>query len=519
MKTITVSLPFDQDIKEYVQQNYPLAKEFRIVSKSLDARKAPLGRKPLYQYQVVLIEDTVDHQITSEQFEDLASKSKTMPIIVGTGPAGLFCAIRLAEYGIPSIILERGDRVPKRMQKISKYWRYGELDSESNVCFGEGGAGLYSDGKLITRVKSEYIPYVMKKFVEFGAPPETEYLANPHLGSNKIRTLIGVMTKELENKKCDLKFNSKVVDFIFDDQKRTKGVILENGERIYSDTVIVATGHSAREIYHIFESHQVAMKPKDFAIGVRIEHHRKFIDQIQHGQFADDPLLGAARYRLSFHNEETNRGTYSFCMCPGGYVLASSTDKEGIVTNGMSNNNCNSAWSNAALVVTVHTEQDCKVKEEGVLAGLNFIESIEKKAYSISKELASGREIPAQNVVDFLENKVSSSFLKTSTPSQLVAVDLRNILPPFVIEHLKDALYKFDDLIDGFSQGGILLAPETRTSSPVTIIRDANTLESISHQGLYPAGEGAGYAGGITSAAVDGVKIAESIKNKLKHQA
>lgn len=518
MKTISVSLPFDQDIKDYVAENYSWAVEFHIISKSLDARKAPHGRKPLFQYQIELFAQVDEIPKIEDTFVDLSKhiKGKSRPVIIGSGPAGLFCALRLAEYGIASTILERGDRVPQRMQKISKYWRYGELDAESNVCFGEGGAGLYSDGKLITRVKSEYIPYVMRKFVQFGAPADTAYLSNPHLGSNKIRSLIAVMTKELESKGCDLRFNCKVVDFIFDKTGKTQGVILDNGEKIYSEHIVVATGHSAREMYHILHQHQVAMKPKDFAIGVRVEHQRKYIDKMQHGEFAEHEILGAARYRLSHHNKYSERGTYSFCMCPGGYVLASSTDKEGIVTNGMSNNTCSSAWSNAALVVTVRVEKDCRVKEEGVLAGLNFIENIEKKAFVLSKKLATGREIPAQKMTDFLLDRVSTDFPKTSTPSQLVAVDLREVLPDFVIEHLKEALSKFDAQIKGFSEDGLLLAPETRTSSPVTVLRDSVSYESLSHPGLYPAGEGAGYAGGITSAAVDGVKIAESIKRKLE---
>ncbi len=218
MKTISVSLPFDQDIKAYITENYSGIADFRITSKSLDARKAPHGRKPLYQYQIELFENGEEIPQTDETFANLAHlvKGKSRPVIIGSGPAGLFCALRLAEYGIPCTILERGDRVPQRMQKISKYWRYGELDAESNVCFGEGGAGLYSDGKLITRVKSEFIPYVMRKFVQFGAPADTAYLSNPHLGSNKIRALIAGMTKELEANGSELRFNSKVVDFIFD---------------------------------------------------------------------------------------------------------------------------------------------------------------------------------------------------------------------------------------------------------------------------------------------------------------
>ncbi len=292
-------------------------------------------------------------------------------------------------------------------------------------------------------------------------------------------------------------------------------MILSNGEKLYSPHVVVATGHSAQEIYHVLHHHGVAMEAKDFAVGVRIEHPRGLIDQLQYGAFASDQKLGAARYRLSYHDEESERGTYSFCMCPGGYVLASSTDKEGLVTNGMSNFACNSPWSNAALVVSVKTSQDCDIKKYGPLAGFRFIEEIEHKAFALSKEFAHCKELPAQRVEDFMIGEKSIDLPTTSTPSQLVSINLADLLPTFIINHLKNALSQFDKNIPGFMQQAVLIAPETRTSSPVTITRDKQSFESVSHHGLYPCGEGAGYAGGITSAAVDGIKVAESIRMQV----
>lgn len=517
-QTINITLPYDTIIEDFLKKNYPQVAHFKIISKSLDARRAPQGRVPHYLYSIVLFHsaEEVQNFATKENFAPVATKLR--PIIIGSGPAGLFCAVRLAEYGISSIILERGDPVQTRMQKIARYWRYGQMDEESNVCFGEGGAGLYSDGKLITRIKSQLIGYVMKKFVQFGAPEETAYLANPHLGSNKIRNIIGVLTHYLKSKNCELHFRAKVSSFIAHDDNKIVGVRLSDGREFFSDAIVMATGHSAQNIYEELARFNVKMKPKDFAVGVRIEHRREIIDQLQYGAFAKDPLLGAARYRLSYHDDESQRGTYSFCMCPGGYVLSSSTDSQGIVTNGMSNSSCNSPWSNAALVVSVKSEIDCDILQHGPLAGLKFIQAIERNAFEQSLEMASGKEMPAISVAEFLQDKINwqDPLPATSSPSQVFKTDLKNILPPFVVEHLRHALQKFNRFIPGFAQSGVIIAPETRTSAPVTVMRDEQTLESISHAQLYPCGEGAGFAGGITSAAVDGVKVADAIVQKIK---
>lgn len=510
-KTIQFKLDFDQDLNAYFHTAFPEYKDWRILSKSLDARGAPRGKKPVYHYIVEAIKEGESFSSYEEKIEK-KNPPKNKPIFIGAGPAGLFGALRMAEHGVPSIIIERGAEANKRMLHISKYWRKGQLNTESNVCFGEGGAGLFSDGKLITRVKSPLVKYVMQRFVDFGAPPETAYISNPHLGSNKIRALITKISDYLKDNGCEFYYDTRVDKLIYEDNK-VIGVELSNGDKLYSDHVILAAGHSAKEIYYHLKENDVAITAKDFAVGVRIEHPRRVIDEIQHGRFA--PELETARYKLTHHEKSTEKGTYSFCMCPGGYVLSSGTDEEGIVINGMSNFARNSPWSNSALVVSVQSGKDFNTDDP--MAGLHFQESIEQKAFQVSKELASGKELPAMTVSEFLNGKLNDKELpKTSCPSKLVKADIRRIFPSFITEHLEKGLKEFNRKMRGYSGGdAVLIAPETRTSAPITILRDRKSLESTSHKGLYPCGEGAGYAGGITSAAVDGIKVADSILEKL----
>ena len=327
-KRLQLKLPFDSDLSDHIKNNFSDIEEYRIISKSLDARGAPRGKKPIFQY-------TLETLVAGEQFEHLSetvkplTPSKNPPIWIGAGPAGLFGALRLTEHGLPSIIIERGEVATKRMLFIAKFWRYGEFNNESNVCYGEGGAGLFSDGKLITRIKSPFVKYVMQKFVDFGAPAETGYMSNPHLGSNKIRKIITQMSDHLHSKGCKIYYNTRVDEILFEntaDSKKAIGVLLNNGEKLYSDHIVLATGHSAKEMYaHLLEN-DVAIKGKDFAVGVRIEHPREVIDKIQHGDFCASPVLGSAKYKLTHHNRDSRKGTYSFCMCPGGYVLSSGTE-------------------------------------------------------------------------------------------------------------------------------------------------------------------------------------------------
>lgn len=512
-KKVQFTLDFNEDVEVYLEKNFPEMSDFRILNQALDARGANRGKVPRYTYNVEILLAGERFEASQEIFPNIGAFTEA-PIIIGGGPGGLFCALRLADYGVPSIVIERGDRAHTRMIHIAKFWRYGVFDTENNVCYGEGGAGLFSDGKLITRIKSPFVQYVMNRFVDFGAPPETAYISNPHLGSNKIRGLINKMTDYLRSKGTEVRYNTRV-DRLISENGKIIGVELNNGEKLFSKYVVLATGHSAKEMYYHLQELGVEMKQKDFAVGVRIEHPRELIDQIQYGAFAGIEL-GAARYRLSYEDAQTKKGTYSFCMCPGGYVLSSGTEANGIVVNGMSNYARNSRWSNAALVVSVKSGSD--FESSNLLAGLDFQHSIEQKAYEASKQNASGRELPAQTLKEFMENKISSTApVKTSTPSGIVKTSIREILPSFVTKHLENALLRFDENLKGFiSDKALLIAPETRTSAPVTILRDKDTMESSSHKGLFPCGEGAGHAGGITSAAVDGVKIAMSLIKKEK---
>lgn len=510
----TFTLDFEADLEEHLQKEHPDMADYRILSESLDARKANRGRRPKVQYRVEIVKLGEKFTPWEEVFTDLGSFPKK-PVIIGAGPAGLFCALRLIEYGVASIILERGSKAHERMKHIARFWRYGEFDSEDNVCFGEGGAGLFSDGKLITRVKSPYVQYVMNRFVDFGAPPETAWTSNPHLGSNKIRGLISGITDYLKNKGCELHYNTKVTDLLYTNDS-VSGVKTSDGKTFDSDHVVLAVGHSASDMYKHLKESDVSMEQKSFAVGVRVEHKRNLIDSIQYGKFSETGKLGAARYRLSYEDPTTKKGTYSFCMCPGGYVLSSGTEADGIVVNGMSNFARNAPWSNAALVVSVEKDKDFDSGD--VLAGMEFQRSIEMKAYDLSVEKASGKEVPAQTIKDFLDNKTQQKLPTSSCPSKTFVQNLDDVLPEFIVDHLKTALLKFEKSMPGFvSQGGLLLAPETRTSAPVTIPRDRESLESLSHKGLYPCGEGAGYAGGITSAAVDGVKVAMSLLFSVKN--
>lgn len=521
LKEVRFKLPYDQDADAYIQREYlndSPGQSYRIVSRSLDARGASRGKTPQYQYTVRLHESEVD--FFNEQLPQLKAFEQP-PLIIGAGPAGLFAALRFQEYGIPTIILERGDNTYERMKKIGRYWRYGEFHDDNNVCYGEGGAGLFSDGKLVTRVKSPYVKYVMKKLVDLGAPKEILYDSNPHVGSNKIRQLIKAMGEFLTSNGHQIILNQRVTEMIYakgaDDSDQVVGVKTLDGTEYHSKHVLLAVGHSARRMYEHLHAHQVAMKAKDFSIGVRIEHPREQIDKFQFGPFANDPKLGAARYRLSWHDQGNDRGCYSFCMCPGGYVLSSGTRADHLVVNGMSNYGCRSRWSNSAIVVSIKNGVDFNKKGDAVLDGIKYQAKVEKLAFDLSVEKASGKEVPYQSMFDYMDGKKDAGGItpKNSVPSGIFHYPLFDLLPAEVNRQLHKAFHQFDKNMPGYlSKEALLFAPETRTSSPVTILRDPKSLESLSHAGLYPLGEGAGYAGGITSAAVDGVKAAMAILEK-----
>lgn len=505
---VQIKLPFDTDLEGHLKKKFPRLRDFRLISRSLDARGASRGKKPVYLYQIDLVNEGETFESTIEELSPKQQPKQT-PLIIGAGPAGLFCALRLLDHGVKSILIERGAPANSRMKHIARHWRYGEFDSDNNVCFGEGGAGLFSDGKLITRVKSPFIKYVMNRLVDFGAPKEIAYESNPHLGSNKIRGLISKITDHLRENGCEIHYHKKMSELQVDQNNEVKGVKCSDGTTFPSDCVVVAVGHSAHEIYRHFDQIGVEMAAKDFAVGVRVEHSREQMDKLQFGNFSGHPSLGTARYRLSWHDKTNDLGTYSFCMCPGGYVLSSGTDADGIVVNGMSNYARNSRWSNSALVVTVKNN----FSAHQVLNGLDYQRKIEKEAFTISTKMASGKEVPAQTIEQFMTGKKANvKGVKHSCPSGIFDYDLNKILPQEVSSQLRKALEVFNRQIQGFSEvGGVLMAPETRTSAPVTISRNKETRMSTSHRGLFPCGEGAGYAGGITSAGIDGINIAESI--------
>lgn len=476
-------------------------KNIRVLKRSLDARNR---RQFYWEYSINVYFDGDAVEAAFEPFPKLTWKSAP-PLIIGAGPGGLFAAWTFLQHGIRPILLERGDRTEKRMRKIGRFWRYGELDTESNVCFGEGGAGTFSDGKLITRIKSPLIGRVMQALVDYGAPKDITYAYDPHVGSNLIRQVIRRMSDDLMAKGADFKFNTRV-DGLDLSGKAVQGVFLGNGDRIASTGVILACGHSAGDFFRVLHSQGVHFEPKSFALGLRIEHEQRFINQWQYGCEIPPPELGPAQYRLSTYWDQEKIGVYTFCMCPGGHVVSSSTTPDSTVINGMSNYQRRSPWANAAVVCSV---ADHMIKGDDPFKLMNFQHDIEKKVFLASKELGPAHRIPAQRLEDFLARKIGVIKTKSSCPSGIVSADLSKLLPDWIYKHLAEGLTKFDQNRKGFAHKDALLhAVESRTSSPVRMTRDPDTLESINMSGLFPCGEGAGYAGGITSAAVDGIKTA-----------
>jgi len=503
-----IKIPLGEDLKEKLQVLAPNLSSYRILRKSVDARG---DRKPEWIYSLEVFENGETPPDDKILVEATAGKSTLRPLIVGAGPAGLFAALRLAERGFKPILFERGSTAEKRLVAINKFWRNGRLEPDDNVCFGEGGAGLYSDGKLITRIKSPHIPYVMDRLVDFGAPEEIKYLGNPHVGSDRIRRVIPIMRKRLAELGCELHFNRRVQELIVENGQ-VRGLITDDGKRFESEAVILATGHSADDIFDMLKRQGVRMEGKSFAVGLRIEHSQKLINKIQYSGYEDVGELGAANYKLAYHDADENVGVYSFCMCPGGYVLSSGTEANGLVCNGMSNYKRNSAFANAAIVVSVDHN---KFFGNDVFGGMKWRREIEEKAFASVREGGGGKQLPSQDTISFASG-VLSKLTATSSPSGVVPTRLDQIFPAKLYLRLVEALEIFDRKMPGFmSPHAQLHGVETRTSCPLRVPRDPDTLESKSHPGLYPVGEGAGYAGGITSAACDGVRAAEAIVTKF----
>lgn len=505
-----LKLPMGEDLDETLRRMAPDYAHYRILKKSVDARTK---QKLHWVYTVELYNS--ESEVVPRFSLPEAIETTVRPLVIGTGPAGLFAALRLVERGVACDLFERGSPCDQRILAINKYWRYGVLNPENNVCFGEGGAGLYSDGKLITRIKSPHIPYVMKRMVDFGAPPEVEYLANPHIGSNKIRRLIPRLREYLLQKGCRIHFNTRVEKILFENQQVT-GLVTAQGQTFHSPYVVAATGHSAEDMIHYLHESGVTMEGKSFAVGLRVEHHQDWVNKTQYREFSEHPELGAANYKLAHHNKREEVGVYSFCMCPGGYVLSSGTSPQGVVSNGMSNFNRNSPYANAAIVVSIDHQ---KMFSDDVLGGLHFRKKLEESAYQMVQNKKQGHALPAQNMIDFLLGRETRSPMKGSSPSGMASVRLDQLFPANITLHMIEAFEKFHKKLEGFiSPQAHLYGVESRTSCPVRVIRDQETLESVSHRGLFPSGEGAGYAGGITSAACDGIRVADSIVHQLASQ-
>lgn len=432
------------------------------------------------------------------------------PVVIGAGPAGLIATLELARYGYQPLLLERGKPVAKRLEDVEKFWRSGEFDPNSNVQFGEGGAGTFSDGKLTTRVNDPVMNSILEDFVKAGAPEEILFEHKPHVGTDKLRLMVTNLAKEIRSLGGDIIYNANVQDFLIKGES-ISGVILSTGEKILSDVVVLACGHSARDTYAKLVELGVGVMAKPFSIGLRIEHPQELIDRAQYGDFAGHPSLGVADYALVHHTADKTRTAYSFCMCPGGVVVAAASESGGVVVNGMSMYRRDSGIANSALVVNVGPEDFGKEP----LAGVEFQRKYERLAFA-----AGGLtyHAPCQNVSSFLAGTLpdlTSSVQPTYKPG-LVASDLSKILPDYVTATLKEGLVAFDKKIKGFADGGAMLTGvETRTSAPLRILRNDETKESVTHQGLYPCGEGAGYAGGIMSAALDGHHVAVAIMEKF----
>ncbi|MCQ4144253.1 NAD(P)/FAD-dependent oxidoreductase [Vogesella sp. AC12] len=437
------------------------------------------------------------------------------PLVVGFGPCGIFAALILAQMGFKPIVLERGKEVRQRTKDTWGLWRKNVLNPESNVQYGEGGAGTFSDGKLYSQIKDpRYLGRkVIAEFVKAGAPEEIVYVAKPHIGTFKLVTMVEKMRATIIELGGEIRFEHKVTDILLEgdgEQRQLRGVVLENGEQLLSDHVVMALGHSARDTFEMLHARGVYMEAKPFSIGCRIEHPQSLIDKARHGKHAGHPILGAADYKL-VHHAKNGRAVYSFCMCPGGTVVAAASEPGRLVTNGMSQYSRNERNANSALVVSITPED---YPGDGPLAGIALQRQLEELAFKLGGE---NYEAPAQLVGDFLAGKPSTQ-LGEVEPSYKPGVkmsDLASILPPYAVEAMREALPAFDRQIRGYAMhDAVLTGLETRTSSPLRITR-GDDLQSLNVRGLYPAGEGAGYAGGILSAGVDGIRIAEAVAKSM----
>jgi uncharacterized FAD-dependent dehydrogenase len=534
LRLTEVRLPLDHDeaalraaVADRLGADAGALADVRVFRRAVDARKR---RAVVFSYtvDVTLADDAAAARVASllgarptpdSSYRFVAAAPPDLrlrPVVIGVGPCGLFAALVLAQMGFRPLVLERGRVVRQRTQDTWGLWRRGVLDPGSNVQFGEGGAGTFSDGKLYSQIKDPHRlgRKVLDEFVAAGAPPEILTEAHPHIGTFRLVTMVEHLRARIEALGGEYRFGARVDDLLIDHTEdgagQLRGVVLESGETIAADHVVLAIGHSARETFAMLETRGVYVEAKPFSIGVRIEHPQSLIDRNRWGDFAGNPKLGAAEYKLVHHcvgtGAQIGRGVYSFCMCPGGTVVAATSEPGRVVTNGMSQYSRNERNANSGLVVGI-TPDDYP---GGVMAGVAFQRHWESRAFVAG---GSTYAAPVQLVGDFLAGQASTK-LGTVTPSYRPGVtptDLSFCLPDFAIAALREALPAFARKIDGYAMhDAVMTGVETRTSAPVRITRGAD-FQSLNTRGLYPAGEGAGYAGGILSAGVDGIKVAEAV--------
>lgn len=512
-----LEIPIEKDgMDEYVKaaseklqidpENVTISK---ILSKSLD-----ITNKQQFYYMISLVvsiagsfENRQEFPAYTEQ-EEAVRKTVSMkdrPLIVGFGPAGMFAALELVDYGIKPVIFERGRNIEERSLDVQGFIEGREINPESNIQFGEGGAGSYSDGKLFSRRNnnSSYVNRVLNTFVKFGAPEEIAYISKPHLGTDVLCTIVRNIRRYILERGGEIHFSSKMTDILVSDGKAS-GIIINGEKEHLSSGIFIAPGHSARDTFEMMHKKGFAIEQKPVSVGVRIEHPAETINLMRYGnKYKDFHGLGAATYSLNYTNRKIRRGVYTFCMCPGGEVINASSDQGMMVLNGMSYSQRSSAFSNAAMIVTCHTED---YKSDSPLAGIEFQKDIEQKAF---KAGGGNWKVPAQNLVDFLGGKNSVCLNENSYRMGSVSADMKDIFPGFVINELLAAFDKWKEEVPLFvSNHAILLGAETRASSPVQIKRNEK-FESVNIRNIYPIGEGSGYTGGITSSAADAVKAVE----------